>query len=475
MKGIMEKLKKMPQGAKASVAFFLAKFLTKGIAYVTTPIYTRLLSSEEYGQVSVFFTWLEILGIIAMFCLSYGVFNNGMVDYPEHRSEYSFSMLVMSNVITAIFSFALLLCYRFIQPIIGLDYQLIIVMCLIFLFQPAYNFWTARQRYELKYKTTVAWSLFMSIISPLIAIIVIRNSNLRGAYARIVGGEIPLIVLYVGFYIYITRQSGFKVDTSFWKTAFLFNITLIPHYLSSYLLSSSDKIMISRLVGNSATAYYSVAYSIASIALILWSSINSSLIPYTYEKCKKGDYQSISNMTIPLLMVFAGGCFLVILLAPEAISIIAPNTYIDAIYVIPPITGGVFFQVQYYIYANIVYYHKQPKYVMFASVTSTALNIILNYYFIKRYGFTAAGYTTLFCYFVQATIDFFAMRKVVGQNVYNMKYIALLSLIVIIVSVVSPILYGLNQMIRITLMLLSIAVLLINKNKMIRLVKTIKP
>ena len=81
----------MPQGVKASIAFFIASLITKGIGYITTPLFTRLLSAEEFGQVSVYLTWMQVFGIVAMFCLSYGVFNNGMVDFSEQRDEYSFS------------------------------------------------------------------------------------------------------------------------------------------------------------------------------------------------------------------------------------------------------------------------------------------------------------------------------------------------------------------------------------------------
>lgn len=464
----------LPQGVKASIAFFIAKFITKGIAYITTPIFTRLLSAEEYGQVSVFFTWVEVLGIVAMFCLSYGVFNNGMVDYPDRRNEYSYSMLIMSNIITIVFGIVFIISYRLIKTYIGIDEKLIILMFLVFLLQPSYNFWTAKQRYEYKYKSTVLWSIIMTTISPLIAILTIKHSNYNRAYARIIGGEVPLLIIYIGFYAYIAKQSKFKVDFSFWKQAFTFNIVLIPHYLSSYLLSSSDKIMISRIVNDAATAYYSVAYSIASIALILWSSINASLIPYTYEKCKKKDYRAISNITIPLLFIFAVGCMAVILIAPEAVKLIAPNSYNDAMYVIPPITGGVFFQVQYYIYANIVYYYKKPKYVMIASIIATVTNLILNYVFISMYGYMAAGYTTLFCYLIQALIDFFAMKSIVNQNIYDMKIIVLLSVAVIVISIFSPLMYNLSFLYRIAVLLTLFIGIWVSRNRLINLITEMK-
>ena len=80
MKELFNKISNLSQGVKASIAFFLASVITSGIAYITTPIFTRLLMASEYGEVSVFSTWTSIIGIIAMFRLSAGVFNNGMVD-----------------------------------------------------------------------------------------------------------------------------------------------------------------------------------------------------------------------------------------------------------------------------------------------------------------------------------------------------------------------------------------------------------
>ena len=89
------------------------------------------------------------------------------------------------------------------------------------------------------------------------------------------------------------------------------------------------------------TAYYSVAYSVAAIATIVWTAINSSLIPYTYEKCKEKDYKSIQRVTSPIIAVFAVACLFVIMLAPEVVAIMATPEYKEAIYVIPNV-GGVF-------------------------------------------------------------------------------------------------------------------------------------
>lgn len=464
-------IKNIPVQARASLAFFIANVVTAGISYITTPIFTRLITVDEFGKTSVFLTWLQVFGIIAMFCLSYGVFNNGMIDYPDKRDEYSFSMLILSNILTIIFSVVIICIYPLISDWLNMDLPFVVLMCVLFLFQPAYNFWIAKQRYEYKYKGVLFWSVVCSVVSPLTAIIIIilNNSN-TNLYPRIFGSQCPLIFIYIGFYVYTGFKNSWKLNSKYWKTAFLFNLPLIPHYLSTYLLSSCDKIMISKLINDNATAFYSIAHSIASVATIIWAAINSSLIPYTYEKCKEEEYSDINKITLPLITVFAFACILVILLAPEAVRIMATDDYMESIFVIPPIVGGVFFQVQYYIYANIVYYYKKPVFVMIGSISAVILNIILNYFCIQKWGYIAAGYTTIICYSVQAIIDYYAMKSIVKNSIYNMKYIIILSITVIIISLFSNITYG-YPIIRYSILIILIIIAVIFKNNILKAFK----
>ena len=459
IKKYLKKIRKLPVGVKASVSYFVASLVTTGIAYITTPLYTRLLTTEEFGQTSSYLAWVHVLGIVAMFCLSYGVFNNGMVDYPDKRDEFSFSMLCLSNVITIIFSAIFFFLFPFTKNILGMDYPLAILMCLLFAFQPAYNMWYTKQRYEYKYHGVMIWSVISAVISSAVALLfIVLNDEGHRLYARIFGSQLPLILIYAGFYIYVAKKSGFHLNTKYWKAAILFNLPLIPHYLSTYLLSSSDKLMISNIVGNSGTAFYSVAHSVAAVSLIVWTAVNSSLLPFTYEKCKNRDFSSINKVTLPILALFAGICVTVCMFAPEVVRIMSTEQYMEAIYVIPPLIGGLFFQVQYYIFANIIYYFKKPKYVMVGSLSATALNLVLNYIFINKYGYIAAGYTTIFCYMIQATIDYFGMKKVVGENVYNIKYILCLSVAVVIFALTSNFIYD-YALIRYTIILISLVII----------------
>ena len=456
---LFSRVASLPQGVKASFAFFFASLVTKGIAYLTTPVYTRLLTPDEFGQTNVFLTWLHLLGIVAMFCLFYGVFNNGMVDYPERRDEYSLSMLGLANLIALVFSSVLLGVYPFIRRWMGLDYPLVVLMCVMFLTQPGYMFWMGRQRYELKWKATTFWTVFASLLSPAVAVAAILAFPSHRLHARLFGAEGALAVIYAGFCLHIARKNSFRVNVSFWKQAFLFNLPLIPHYLSTYLLASSDKLMISRLVNDSATAFYSVAHSVAFVVLVVWTAAHASLLPFIYENCKLKNYEAISKVALPILALFGGACVLIVLLAPEAIALMATDDYLEAIYVIPPTVVGVFFQVHYFLYADVLYYYKKPRYVMIGSVTAALSNIVLNWLFIPRFGYLAAGYTTLACFLLQAAIDYWAMRHVIREKIYDMRLVVLLSVLVCAIAFASLFMYDIPIVRYVFFMLLLLALL----------------
>lgn len=458
----------IPLGVKASVAYFLASIVTKAIGYLVTPIFTRLLSPAEYGQVSVYLTWKDIAGIIAMFCLTYGTFNVGLKDHEQDRDRYSFSVLLLSNIITAVSGVVILSVAVAVGGFSQMPFPFLLLMLAVFFSQPAMNFWLLRQRYEYRYKGPVLISVLTTVLSAASATVWIFVFRDNRAFGKAFGTELVTILFGIGFYIYLAYKSKMRVNRKYWREAFLFNLPLIPHYLSTYLLSSSDKVMIAWLIDKSATAYYSVAYSIAAVVMVIWTAANTSLVPYTYEKCKENDFDAISRVTLPILAVFSIACMFIILLAPEAISLIAPSSYKQAIYAVPPIIGGVFFQTNYYIYANIIFYYKKTKYVLLGSFTAVTLNILLNYICIPRFGYIAAGYTTLLGYLVQAAIDYCVMRRILHNSVYQMKYIGLLAGGIILVAIFSNLLYA-TTVLRYGLVAVLLILAVIFRKKIIRI------
>ena len=89
IKKITEGYRKLPIQARASLCFLICSFLQRGISVITTPIFTRILSTAEYGQFSVFNSWMLLIGPVISLNLSSGVYSQGVVKFEDDRAKFS--------------------------------------------------------------------------------------------------------------------------------------------------------------------------------------------------------------------------------------------------------------------------------------------------------------------------------------------------------------------------------------------------
>ena len=97
IKQFIKKYEKMPVVARASLWFVICGFMTRGVSLLTTPIFTRLLTTEQYGVYSVFNSWLEIVTIFASLKLGYGVYIQGLVKFNDDQDRFSSSLLGLAT------------------------------------------------------------------------------------------------------------------------------------------------------------------------------------------------------------------------------------------------------------------------------------------------------------------------------------------------------------------------------------------
>ena len=213
-----------------------------------------------------------------------------------------------------------------------------------------------------------------------------------------------------------------------------FNISLIPHYLSQIVLNQSDRIMINTMIGADEAGVYSLGYSISMVLLLICDSINKTLDPWLLKHIKEGKMREIEKMSYRLFLLVGLVVISFVCLVPEMIMIFAPSSYYAAIYVIPPVSLGVYFIFMYNFFADFEFYFGESKYITIASLVGAMVNIFLNMIFIPIYGFIAAGYTTLICYLIYVLMHYIFMRKVQIKNsissVYNLKIIAFISVLI---------------------------------------------
>lgn len=445
--------------AKAALWFVICNILQKGISTISVPIFTRLMSPEQYGVYQVFLSWQSLIAVFTSLNLYLGVFNNAMIKFSNDRDKYISSMQGLTALITAVVFIGYLLFRDFFNELLNMSTLLVSLLFLDLFFIPAMLFWAGRQRFEYTYKILVGVTLLKAVFNPLLGVIAVVLNDEKDI-ARIISIVLVEVIFGGAIALYQALRGKKLFVKEYWKYALVFNIPLLPHYLSGMVLNQADRIMISKMSGNTQVALYSVAYNIGMLMQLFTDAINSSFTPWMYTSLRNKKYTEIKSVVNMLLFLIAIFAIILMFFAPEVIAIFASDEYTEAIYVIPPVASSVYFIFAYVIFANIEFYYEEKRFVAIASLAAAILNIILNYIFIPIFGYYAAGYTTLLCYII-FSVSHYAFSCIVcdkhinGERIYDLRMFMLISLLVVSTA------FGFNFLYKLTLVRYSLSVVLL--------------
>lgn len=464
---LLSKYKELPVPIKATLWSMIAGVLQKCVSVLTTPVFTRLLSTEQYGQFTSYNSWMNITSMFATFNLAYAVFNKGMSKFKSDRDGYTSVMLGTTTSLSLI-CLGLYLCFKSsINRLTELSTFITILMVIEILFYQAVPFWLLRQRYEYKYKPVVFFTFSNMILNAIVSIVFVYFSSEKG-FARIISSAVVNIIFGIIVFFIVFKRGKLYFRWEYVKFAVLFNIPLIPHYLSTYILDQSDRIMIQKMCGLEYVGLYGVAYSIGMVVKLFSGAINQSLTPWLYHKLEKQEYRTINQVTNKIMVLYAYLLLLFICLVPEVLQIVVAPSYIEAKYVVPSIAASTLFTFMYSWYSNVEFFFDSNKFSMVMSCLGAALNICLNLYYIPKFGYIAAGYTTLFSYFIFMIGHLFyaisVSKRKTGDGIFQVNDILKLSSAFIFLSIFITSTYNILKLVRYIFAFI-IAILLVNNLK----------
>lgn len=462
---------------KASLAFMLCSFFQRGISIFTTPIFTRLLTSEQYGYYTIFNSWLEIISVFTTLKLAGSVFMQALVKFEGRREELSASTAGLGTTVTLLVYCIYLPQRRWINYLLEMN---TLIMTCIFVASWAtlmFEIWAGRQRNEYKYKPLVALTLFTSLAKPLFGITAVLVTQEYKAEARIISLVAVEVIAYAWLFISFLRK-GKYYNKQFWKYSLSLNIPLIPHYLTRMILNQSDRLMIKYMVGLSEAGIYGLAHNLAWMLTLLTTAVLNTMNPWVFQRIKKGEFQRIGKVSCAILLIVAIAGMGLISIAPEIIKIFAPADYYSAIWVIPPLVISVYFLFMYSLFACLEYYYEKSNFLMIASTIGGALNIVLNYFFIKMFGFIAAGYTTLFCYVFYAVVHYGFMKKIIrveleGVHVYDVGIVMAISVTFLGAAAIMMATYNL-AIIRYAIIAVAFVILLVKRKQIMDVINEVR-
>lgn len=402
---------------KSTAFYSIGSILPKFGALFFLPIYLRYLTPEEYGIVTSLQVLNSVLIIAFTFSLPRALYRI-FYDYKSHIDQKK----LVGTVFVSVFFIALTLLIviilfknQFNQIYSEISFYPFFLFALFSVFFASLQ--TIPQTIlQIKEKPTTFISLGISLfilksILILYFLIVMKEGAAGYLKAEMLSGFIfaPL------YYIFIRDEIVITWNFSMLKSVMAFSLPILPGVISSWVLNLSDRIFISKFYSTTEVGIYSLGYQIAGLVLLFTTAFKSAYDPYFFRiaNTKKRDeavkilYKTNHIFLIILIAVSFGIAFF----AKEVVIIFFNETYYPSYQIVPIISLGYFFSQNSALLNTMVYQEKKTKVVMYITIISAGVNIVLNFLLIPLWGILGAAIVTLISYFIIFILTYFLARR----------------------------------------------------------------
>ena len=189
---------------KSSFWYTLSNYLSRAMVFLTTPLFTRLLSQEEIGNFSVFASSQAILLIICGL-ENYSTINRARFDYQkqEDLDGYIISSLVMSILFTAFVFLIFLIFPSLYYQFFLLDRKYMFIMFAYLFATPSLWMFQAKQRIEYRYKLNAVITFALVFLSSGLAVALALLFDKERLFGRVFGQYILYTLVGIFFFIYL--------------------------------------------------------------------------------------------------------------------------------------------------------------------------------------------------------------------------------------------------------------------------------
>ena len=405
---------------KSGIWYTVASIAIRAVAIVTSPIYTSMLSTGDYGIANTFNSWIEVFNIITCLCVVYSI-GRAKIDYGEKFDEYMSSLQTLSSSFAFVVLIFVTIFREQVSALIKYEVPLVMALFVYLCIYPSVEYTLQKCRYEYKYKENIIISIITCISTVAFSILLMMLFNDKRYFGKILGTILPTFLMGLFCYIRILKNGKTLYNKEYWAYALKFGLPMIPHAFALVILAQIDRIMIKDICGPSDTGLYTYGYGFATLLAIFTNAIGQAWLPWFNEQLHVGNRNAIRNIQKKLVLL---GIFLsigFITVAPEALIVLAPNArdYWIAKWVIPPVALGTLAQYFYTNYVNLELYLKKTPVIAASSITAAVVNYGLNLIAIPRFGYISAAYTTLLSYVFLMIFHYVATRFVLKEHVYQ--------------------------------------------------------
>lgn len=395
------------------------------------PLYTSYLSTVEYGTVDLLNTYISLLLPIVFLQMEQAIFRF-LIDNRNNEKEKS---ILISTVLLTVLMQAVLLIILFliVGKFVVNQYKHFFVANVIASMFSSLLLQTSR---GLGDNFTYSLGSIVSGVGTIILNILFIVFFKWGAYGMLSATFIAnlLCAIFVFLKLDIPKLFSFKAwNKTTLNSLWRYSIPLVPNALSWWIISASDRTIVSHFLGVGINGIYSASNKFSGIIVTLFSVFNMTWTESASMSINDKDSSSyFTNIINTSIKLFSTICLLFIAIIPFVFSLlITGESFSGAYYQIPILIIATLFNIVVSLFGSIYVALKKSSEIAKTSIYSAIINISLNLLFIRFIGLYAASLSTLISYFSMTIYRYFDIQKYIKVRIDCRESVTILILSII--------------------------------------------
>lgn len=404
---------------KNTALFTLGNIGSRFITFLLVPLYTNVLTPVQYGEVDLIVTLATVL--VPILTLNFGEavmrfsLDKGGKDNLSIMKNGWIAMAI--SIVIALILMPLLYLYNgfSVSPIIIMLYCLsqgfsVIAICNL-----------RGKEKLLDFSLINILQTFLIAVLNILFLVVLKH-GIEGYFTSYIIANI--IVTLISFYrgeAYTALRFG-KMDNRLFREMVKYSMFLIPTSLMWWIMNSSDRVMVSSMVGVKANGIYAISYKIPSILSSFSIIFNQAWSYSAIRESESDDSEAYSNSIYRKMFVtltLLTGLFLATI--KPLLSVYVSKSYFEAWQYTPYLLIGFMFLTLATFLSTSYTVHKDSRGFLISGMVGAILNVILNWALIPQVGVAGAAFATGISYFLVFIFRGIHTRKYLVIKLFDKK------------------------------------------------------
>jgi O-antigen/teichoic acid export membrane protein len=416
---------------RGMLSYTFAMAVPRAVGILILPLTTRALSPTEYGELATVATISAAVGTVLSLGLETAVFRDvvRLSDRPADRAMYVNSVWTFAITTSVVVALLLGGGLWVVGPAwLSIPWQAFLLAFLgVAIAQSIVSVPLAVLRADERLGTYLRVNVAFAVASGSLLLIAVVVLDLG-----VIGALGASLLASLAFFAITASVVPFRWTTNINRRlviqALAFGIPIVPHALSHWALTLSDRLILGTYLDQAQVGVYSLAYQVAALVSLLSVAINQAVMPiYARASRSPGRADALSGtVTFQVLAVAFLGLGAATL-GPPVLMALVPSAYWEAASLVPLLVlGAVLFGWYYVPMDSIVLVQGRTRSLFVWTMIAAAANVILNLIFVPRYGATAAAASTAVGYGLLLILMLaYARRRPLQRIQYQLRPIIL--------------------------------------------------